>query len=223
MRATSEGWSHYCGVCQSAGQKARHRDREEQEERVSRENEQERIWINHTVPCTPPPWRSSFQINLISGFATVACCKSWINVAHVSPAGPLLWVIYYGVIWQLACKSPLWGSVPWRNTGAMCYAIAECFTTCSVLQMFLSFSLKGLLLNSLYKVAGAKNTSIKQKSRLDKVGCPFLLCSLTVCPLKHFVPPYGAGRRLPNTAGVIWCQQTINGPEMDSHSAVLCW
>lgn len=103
-----------------------------------------RIWINHTVHRTPP-WRRSSTVNLISGFATVACCKSWINVPQFSPAGPGLRVIDYATLWQSARGSRLWGVAPEHSSHVL---NAECFTTCSVMQIFLPFSLQGLLLNS---------------------------------------------------------------------------
>lgn len=61
-------------------------------------------------------------------------------------------------------------------------------------------------LGSYYTVVVAKNTGIKKKSRLDKVGRSFLFCFFTVRPLGLFGALYWAGRRLPDTVSLIWCQ-----------------
>ena len=100
---------------------------------------------------------------------------------------------------------------------------AECFTTCSVMQIFLPFSLQGLLLNSgltlqsrrCQKKHTQKKYRNKKQSRLGKVGCSLLFCFFLCLPFEALCR--SLPRRLPNAAGMIWCQRCSSAVNFLDH------
>lgn len=89
-------------------------------------------------------------------------------------------------------------------------AEAEYFTTCSVLQIFLSLSLQGLLLLNLRLTLQSSRCQKKRKEKI-KVRQGWLFLSVLFffflsARLEHFVLPYWEGCRVPNRFSMVWCQ-----------------
>lgn len=205
MRATSESWSHYRGVCQSAGQNVRHREEERRSRREWAGGIRKRIWINDTLLWTPP-WRGSFTVYLF--FLLLLCyCKPANRepMRHISA----LQACALGDGW---CRTVIVGmeictmmQCTLTGTDQPC-AKAEYFHKLQcVADIFCRAPCRDLRLT--LQSRWQKHTN-KKKIKI-KVSQGWLLYSFLrfyICSLEQFVPPYWAGVRLPNAAGEIWCQ-----------------